>query len=522
MYFQLYGECTEYDYKCNHFWFDQINTITGRETLFCNSFQYYRISLQVVEVIKKTGSTIFSEPNTEVDLRVSFEGEHFEPSAGSLVPRDVEVLYLGSTQQTALSKVPLWRACVGLSLVPPHRLVMIKQVVQTHDEKYAALVQYGGELTSEQSQQKTLQEKVIGRMVLMEAALALGLSSYIAQYIVASTTHSNGYDSVFLLSDVKRVHEWAVRTSLQSTAQVGRLASVQAHIEGMSRDLTENYILPLLLFRESTHPGKTSITAEGTAIEFNRDVPVALMMELQSHILVGDGLKNVIEALLRRKVMPLSGEVNQIALGSSRMSVGSAAVSDVLQGVIEEATIELKVRLMEVKCLSDVLSTLFLLCVTPDVSFNCLHAVQTLGNSRANLFNIIKVNVSEAPQHLPTELVCGKVLGELCTRLHSPLLSQIAIPNTDQLPAVAKAVTNLLFLPLICLQHTYDLFVNNNEANVSSLEPVLSNGIYVSHSVVIYFLQTAFLLSKDDHNSVKVSEFGVKLGSAARCSYSIE
>lgn len=465
---------------------------------------------------KTLGSKAFVDADTQVDLRITSGVEHRDLASGAVTDRGAAaVLYLDSTQQIALQSVSLWRACLGLRLLSPHRLPLIQQLVQTHDDKYIALTQYGAALTADQVQQKSHQEKLLGRLVLMEASLALGLSSYLAQYILAYSTHSNGYDTVFLLNDVKRVHEWAVRTSLQSSSQLGRLSSVQGHLEGMARDLTENFVVQLLLCRESEHAGRTEVDATGKKIVFSRDVTVAMLLELQTHTLVCDGLKNVLNALLQRKLMSLSDDkaAAALALGNSRLSVNTSTASDVLQGVVEEAILELKVRLLEVKSLGEVLAVLYQLCVTPALSLNCMHAVQVTADGRnSSLYNLM-ANVGAAPSHLPREVSVGPSLfDELCSRLSPVLLSKTRVPNTDDQAALSRAVSDLLFLPVTGLDGIFAAITNTDTAD--EIESRLLNHVNISHSVVIHFLLTVFHLSSNASSGALVQALGTKLCNA--------
>eukprot|EP01034_Spumella_vulgaris_P028612 gene28611-35498_t len=410
--------------------------------------------------ITTLGDRAFSQPDSPTDCALSVDyflldaaGVRVEPLS---TDPDASVLNVTNTFTTALSGLPLWRAVLQLEALAPDRIATLRAMTAKHDQDCATERLRVGNAAYDSTAEKN-SERILGRLVVMESTLSL------------VQTHANGYDTQFVLSDVKRVHEWAVRTTVQSNRV---LQSVQGHLEAIGYDLCVKFIAPLLLSRESRN--ERSVSSEG---EVSRDLPLSVESELSAHIRSLSGLRVVLEALLTRKASAIEGERG----------------GDIMQGVIEEASSELRVRLLEVTTLQDTLRTLHALCTRPEISLNCLLTSDDVeGAQLQSLYNASKserLTIGAELRHVPEALHGGLLLDELRALLDPNLVSLTEFSNTSDVTVLATAVSNFLFLPLAALKAANVLLQNSTDSVIDAR--LLSEASASQESVPLVALSSA-------------------------------
>eukprot|EP01032_Pedospumella_encystans_P014514 gene14514-16661_t len=181
------------------------------------SATYRSAQQQVLDALVELGSAVFSRAHTELATTTSaaaagkpllapqLQQTVFKMDGSILSSKEIEVSAAANAGEVGPEL--LWRACVRLQLLPSWRLPALTATIAQMD-------------SSADSSSNANKYFAVSRAVLMEAALAGGLGHLVAQYVLV---RSEGPDSGdFLLSDVKRVYEWAVGgpSTVSSMSQV--------------------------------------------------------------------------------------------------------------------------------------------------------------------------------------------------------------------------------------------------------------------------------------------------------------
>lgn len=390
----------------------------------------------------------------------------------------------------------LWRACLRLQLLPRWRLTDVTAAQQ------GLLLESGGggvsaATSSDAAAPPSSTANALGRLVLMEVAMSSGLAFLVAQYVLARDPSSADEESGYLLSDVKRVYEWAV--GVGQAAGSRNLRSVQSSLEQATSVLCRRIV------DGAVRSGNNASSAE------------AIKSELQSIRDSASGLKMVVEALLERKLQALEGKDQE-------------GVSSVMLNVIEEGHTALRVQVQEVKCLLQTLSMLIEVVGTPQLKFTSLlpsevhqqqgGRVQSSSSSAAasaSMLSEYHLAVSERLQtaahlrYLP-EYLRGdgsRLLDELCALLgeHALYATQFLRQDSDSslgvnLGNLSQSVATLFMLPLTGLRaEAAEGIAAMTRAQrqglqaSQNLESSLASKVSIAHSVVLYFLLDMFHLS---------------------------
>ncbi len=450
------------------------------------SATYRSAQQQVLDALVELGSSVFSRAHTELAttsaaaaagkplLVPQLQLTVFKIDGSIHSSKEIEVS--GTANADEVGPELLWRACVRLQLLPRWRLPVLTATIAALD-------------SSADSSSNANKYFAVSRAVLMEAALAGGLSHLVAQYVLV---RSEGPDSGdFLLADVKRVYEWAVGgpSSVSAMSQVPSLqSSLEAFVRGACKsDLT----LPLLSASVGDRTGRGVVAG------------------LQSALDVASGLRQVVEALLERKQNALEGE---------------EAGNQVMVRVVEEGQLALRVQIQELLCLQQIVRVLLEVAQTPSLSFRALlpsevHDMQRgqLHSSSASSSGAAASMLSEyhftvgrrlqaAPQmkFLPEYLQAGdmRLFDELCAMLDEKLTKSVDFLRVGgdsalgvNLDHLAASITDLLLLPLAALKTETSRFLSalpphahRTDSHMEETEHAIVSKAQVGHSVVLYFL----------------------------------
>ncbi|KAJ1419345.1 hypothetical protein B484DRAFT_453440 [Ochromonadaceae sp. CCMP2298] len=423
---------------------------------------YIAAQQALLDTIAEAGVAAFSSSATLCGpFRASAQYSSFNAEGGPcVVDRPLDIHDSGSVQQE------LWRACLHLQVLPSCRLAELQRAKQQVE------AQVGGGAFS-----------LLGRIVLMETALYSGLAAFVAEYIVAHSGYSNSGDE-FLLTDVKRVFEWAA--GLQPvTLHDGELqpsfASVQVFLEQRAYLLCSNTLFPALL-------------------QVPASCPAACRAELLSLLDGAVGLQLVHEALLRRKVWSVEG-----AEGKGAM--------------LEEGYLAISSRLQQATCLVQTLSMLLEVAAQfsgQGVSLRCLlpsSAPSSSGNG-----GICWQQMQER------QAIAPQAFDELC-KLLTDAASQEAVQGIFSARGdLAAALARLIFMPLRAVKEQAALSMQLCAQQPSSapqileqLEASVPSISQLRTSVVLYLLIDAAAANMQSAPSAvhsAITHIVRKLGSA--------
>jgi hypothetical protein len=180
--------------------------------------------------------------------------------------------------------VPLWKACLALKLMPV--------------ERYADLV-------ADHSRQLGVESEWFCKCVLLETALANGLSCHVRDLVLATTTASSSRGS-YVLEDIARVERW--------------IDEYKQNMENQLTDMLTSQLSPYML-------RKTALTYEPVAGQFS-SMPIAVSSALQLRLNIIDAITVVIESLRTRKQMDtLSSNMSFAQLRSRQLNMPQSAVT---------------------------------------------------------------------------------------------------------------------------------------------------------------------------------------------------
>ena len=449
------------------------------------SATYRSAQQQVLDALVELGSAVFSRAHTELATTASAAAagkpllapqlQHTVFKLDGSIHSSKEIEVSAAANAGEMGPELLWRACVRLQLLPRWRLPALTATIAQMD-------------SSADSSSNANKYFAVSRAVLMEAALAGGLGHLVAQYVLV---RSEGPDSGdFLLSDVKRVYEWAVGGP-STVSSMSQVPSLQSSLDAFVRSACKSDLTLPLLSASAGRAGQGVVAG------------------LQSALDVASGLRQVVEALLERKQNALEGE---------------EAGNHVMVRVVEEGQLALRVQIQELLCLQQIVRVLLEVAQTPALSFRALlpsevHDMQRgqLHSSSSSSSGATASMLSEyhfavghrlqaAPQmkYLPEYLQAGdtRLFDELCAMLdeNSTKIVEFLRVGGDSalgvnLDHLAASITDLLLLPLAALKTETSRFLSalpphahRSDSHMEETEHAIVSKAQVGHSVVLYFL----------------------------------
>lgn len=398
----------------------------------------------------------------------------------------------------------LWRACLRLQLLPRWRNTDVTAALQVVESTASQQTSAGATETAGSSSSSAT--TALSRLVLMEAAMSCGLAFLVAQYILAEDP-DGVTDSGFLLSDVKRVYEWAVGGGQALGTKT--LRSVQSGLEQATSVLCRRIV-----------DGAVSSSTNAAGVE-------ALRSELHFIRDAASGLKMVVEALLERKLRALDNQDH-------------GNMSSVMLNVLEEGHTALRVQVQEVKCLMQTVSLLIEVVGTPALKFTSLlpsevhqqagGKVQSSSSSAAAYASMMseyhltvsdRLRFASQLRYLPEYLRAAdsRLLDELCALLgdHAVYATQFLHHDSDSslgvnLGNLSQSVATLFMLPLTALRAEAGkgAVVTAKELHQAQsfheLESSLTSKVNIAHSVVLYFLLDMLHLSASTGDSPRSAD----------------
>mmetsp|Transcript_5613 Transcript_5613/g.9223 ORF Transcript_5613/g.9223 Transcript_5613/m.9223 type:complete len:1135 (-) Transcript_5613:480-3884(-) len=545
---------------------------------------------KVITRIREVGYAVFHYPDLPV---ASSSGRSSSDALYCVYDRDDQPIveeaaaysttlissYSASASDLDLDRMPLWLACLELQLLPAFRRSSLEPFLYASESSTGGGGGGGSALANASF--------LLARLLLLEVALHCGLAHLVSQYVLATaddaattvsrvhdisessyyhhktsayssatTTNSgvmeeDGEDSYFMLTDVKRVFEWAVGSAdmnvLPATATAtvtgsgtgsgsasfspaagadGRviLSSLQAALEDRAANLCSTQIIPNLLLPSSSSSSSSSSRASCHA-------------ELQSLRDVSAGLRVVVEALLQRKAWALEEAAEacaSIAASGAQAAAAGSNSTKVLLNVVAQGHLALRMKRHEVMCLQQCLSTLCVVLKTDGLDFQChlpcTASTASTWSSSANevglpvpvgaqqtassVFALTRTSrAAVAPQcraYLPECLYCEAGLlfdtmcqllpDEACKTTVTELWTPSSPPRSVE-ESTASAMTALLFLPLQALKR--ELLSQQAAGNLTTqqqpllllqpdLDATVTSTLQVTHSVVMYVLMETF------------------------------
>eukprot|EP01038_Epipyxis_sp_PR26KG_P012726 gene12726-17067_t len=486
--------------KCNvTFAAIDVNTISMWSSVSQNYSVYGFQAALVINAISNLSFLALHEPDTLFNFSENATLRLKDPF-GNLITEQLSSTHIFGQHNIAVmshkdtSHEMLWKACLRLGLFTSDRLPMVSfYVLDTESETDPASTTINISF-----------ENNVGRLVVMETVIAAGMSNLLAQYILSRVRSAEAHHSnSFLLTDVKRMHLWAVGELRDNV----KLPSLKILLERQSYDLMKKFLAPYLLSKEC--PLTVNLPYELLEIlsahdyeclflnrQLSREFPISYNMELESHISICNGLITVLEALSARK-----------ALDNSTIPAKPKYI--ILNDVIEEAQINLLIRLHEVKCLRQILKVVSYICCVPKFSLFPLLSSSVKNLPLFAMIHLNRSNFNPRMNYLPSTLHGNLLFKELQNDLHENVKIMLDL-NQSNLTS-NEFVVNILFLPQIVLRQLLsDLCTGklHNEELCLTSDQILQNIALVSKSsksLLLYFLIDAYYLSS---NSIETAQEG--------------
>ena len=422
----------------------------------------------------------------------------------------------------------LWRACIRLNMLPRWRMEGIERDVLALDSLGSGgnRSRTGDNVVGSASAAALVSgtlEFVLSRRVLLETALAAGLSVLVAQYITSTgrgaSTEGEDEGETLLLTDVKRVFEWAVDSpsTSNSSSSAPSQQSVLKALESALFFLCKGDVAALLLGKPNPASTHTQLTSQ-----------------LQALLDVSAGLKMAVEALLERKLSALDG------LGAGTATADYLDGSAVVVSVIEEGQRALRARILEIKCIMEVISVLLevvAMSATSSLDFTSILSRQQSASSVYEGMRAARLRVEAHLNYLPEYLRSGdatlgdelvSMFQEQCGVNDATLFLRTSGTQAGRQGSDAStdtAVAEFFFLPLRALRTKLSSVLTINSSSnyqqsqgsgrssvqIEQLEAHLVNASHIAHSIVLYVLLDMHFLSLQQHRSEKITSNGVVL-----------
>jgi hypothetical protein len=322
------------------------------------------------------------------------------------------------------------------------------------------------------------------RRVVMEAAVAAGASSIVAEYVLAPASPTDGYglsgDGRFLLRDVATVYRWA--------------AAVYHEACDVGFKVTTAYVAPWLLRKNQGTDGDSDSTGAAVATGRRTAVEDALLEELAASASTCRGVVRVVEALLQRKELVFSQSEGG----------GGGDNGDQTQGLGPEAkreharvVRELKRFLAQLWVLVGVLRLVAALCRDKVLSLACLSPSSARSLAAARLERLaLAPEMSFLPESLISD---GLLFDDLVSRLPAQVAHTAALPGRGSMEgdgdrdgagyqSLCRAIADLLWLPLASVDAVARAAASSSSSDDGSAGAA-------GNSVVLYVLLDAYSLS---------------------------
>ena len=320
---------------------------------------------KLVDKIVGLGSRVFENPE---ELVV------FAPNAHETVVDYTGTLHTSNETDVPSSYVskPLWELCIELNALRPDRKVKFEQIFAERLDDPSHSV----------SRAKRMRASFY-RMVVLEAAVSLGLSGLIAKYILdqdSSLSTALLASSPYVLKDIAKLHNW--------------LRDLKEHMIVDTTTLIGHYISPLLATKGSDF----------------LDVPISYSAQLDSNAIMCSGIKLVLNALIQRVAISNQGNFSAIWSNNS----GNTNKND-MESIMRDNS-EMLEELAEIECVGGIMRATNLMMSDPQFSLNALLPTDSCSID------------SDGRRMSKLGLLYGERLENRC--LNSPVLS--AIPLTTE------------------------------------------------------------------------------------------
>ena len=206
---------------------------------------------KIINTIIKSGPRIFENPEETIMFAP-------EPQETVMDYNGIQHTWNESENDASSNCVskPLWELCMELDILRPDRKIKFEQIFaqKLDDPSYSA------------SRAKRIRASFY-RMVVLEAAMTLGLSGLIAKYVLdqdSSLSTALLASSPYVLKDIAKLHNW--------------LRDLEEHMIGDTTTFIGHYVSPLLVTK---------------GVEFF-DVPISYSAHLDSNSIMCSGVRLVL------------------------------------------------------------------------------------------------------------------------------------------------------------------------------------------------------------------------------------
>ena len=374
---------------------------------------------KIVDTMIKFGPRIFENPEEPI---------LFAPDTNETVMDFMGIQHTLNENEISSGHVskPLWELCMQMAILRPDRKVKFEKIFaeKLDDPSYSA------------SRTKRIRASFY-RMVVLEAAITLGLSGLIAKYILdqdSSLSTALLASSPYVLKDISKLHNW--------------LLDLEEHMIADTTTLIGHFISPLL----------------GTKGVHYFDVPISYSAQLNSNSIMCSGIKLVLNSLIQRVSISSHGNFGVIWNKNNGYSQ-----SDKVDGIQRDNS-EMLDELTEMECLGRIIRATHLMISDPQFSLKAMLPIDETPVNDRKMSEVGFLHSQRIQNHENTLVfsaipVAARTSNKLCfhyllENMYSvdniiqnfdlpPLYSVSANDDSDE---VWQAITDMIMLPLSSLR----------------------------------------------------------------------